>query len=70
MVSYHPPAERQSNARAGAGNGHGRQEKTPGTPRKDVRVVKEKAVQLPELRDYVCSLLPGGTYTFPLLTRC
>ena len=61
MVSYPPSSERQSNANAKAGqqgNGQGRQEKTPGTPRKDVRVVKEKAVQVPELRDYVCS--PSG----------
>jgi hypothetical protein len=53
MVSY-PPSERQVNGRPGAVNGHARPEKTPaGTPRKDVRLVKERAVQLPELRDYV-----------------
>jgi hypothetical protein len=53
MVSYPPSSERQINGRLGAGNGQGKPEKTQGTPRKDVRVVKEKAVQVPELRDYV-----------------
>jgi hypothetical protein len=65
MVSYPPSSERQSNARAGTANGPGKAEKTAGTPRKDVRVVKEKAVQVPELRDYVCSLIPEG-----ICTRC
>lgn len=56
MVSYPPSSERQGNAKAGPGNnGQGRAEKTTGTPRKDLRVVKEKAVQVPELRDYVRS---------------
>ena len=62
MVSYPPSSERQNSAKPGPGSGQGRLEKTPGTPRKDVRVVKERAVQLPELRDYVCSLLPRGRY--------
>jgi hypothetical protein len=62
MVSYPPSSERQSNAKAGPGNGQGRPEKTPGTPRKDVRVVREKAVQVPELRDYVRSTTPRGRY--------
>ena len=54
MVSYPPSSERQGNLKAGPGNnGQGRAEKTPGTPRKDVRAAKEKAVQVPELRDYV-----------------
>jgi hypothetical protein len=56
MVSYVSAADRQNNGRSGAGNGHGKVERTPGTPRKDGRVVKEKAVQVPELRDYVCFL--------------
>ena len=59
MVSYPPSSERQGNAKAGSGNnGQGRAEKPPGASRKDVRVVKEKAVQVPELRDYVCSPAP------------
>ena len=60
MAPYPPSSERQSSTKAGPGSGQGRLEKTPGTPRKDVRVVKEKAIQLPELRDYVCSLLHRG----------
>lgn len=75
MVSYHPSSERQGNVKAALGNGHGhahahgRPEKTSGTPRKDVRVVKEKAVQVPELRDYVCGSLPEGAYLL-LLIHC
>jgi hypothetical protein len=63
MVSYPPSSERHGTAKAGPGNnGQGRPEKTPGTPRKDVRVAKEKAVQVPELRDYVCSPAPRALY--------
>lgn len=68
MVSYPPSSERQSSAKAGAGNGQDRQEKTPGTPRKDVRVVKEKAVQVPELRDYV-GVSPPWRHIYRMLTR-
>jgi hypothetical protein len=54
MVS-HPSSssERHANGRSGAGNGHGRAESTPGTPRKERSVGKEKAVQDPGLKDYV-----------------
>lgn len=45
------------NGRSGAGNGHGKTERTPGTPRKDGGAGKEKAVQDPGLKDYV------GLYT-------
>ncbi|KAG4417729.1 hypothetical protein IFR04_009168 [Cadophora malorum] len=53
MVS-HPPSssDRQANGRSGAGNGHGKSERTPGTPRKDGGVGKDKAVQDPGLKDY------------------
>ncbi|KAH9223611.1 cell division control protein-like protein 15 [Leptodontidium sp. 2 PMI_412] len=53
MVS-HPPSssDRQANSRSGAGNGHGKAERTPGTPRKDGGVGKDKAVQDPGLKDY------------------
>ena len=54
MVS-HPPSssDRQSNSRSGAGNAHGKAEKTPGTPRREGGLGKEKAVQDQALRDYV-----------------
>ena len=42
------------NGRSGAGNANGKAERTPGTPRKEGGVRKEKAVQVPELKDYVC----------------
>ncbi|KAH7407770.1 cell division control protein-like protein 15 [Cadophora sp. MPI-SDFR-AT-0126] len=53
MVS-HPPSssDRQANGRSGAGNGHGKSERTPGTPRKDGAAGKDKAVQDPGLKDY------------------
>jgi len=54
MVSYPPPSsDRQINGRSGAGNQHGKAERAPGTPRKEGGVKKEKAVQVPELKDYV-----------------
>jgi hypothetical protein len=55
----HPPSssDRQQNGRSGAGNGYGRAERTPGTPRKDGGAGKqEKAVQDPGLKDYVGSV--------------
>ena len=54
MVS-HPPSssDRHSNSRSGAGIAHGKPEKTPGTPRREGGVVKDRAVQDPVLRDYV-----------------
>jgi hypothetical protein len=54
MVS-HPPSssDRQANGRSGAGSGHGKAERTPGTPRKDGGAGKDKAVQDPGLKDYV-----------------
>lgn len=52
MVS-HPPSDRHPNVRTGAANGHGKAERTPGTPRKDGGAGKDKGVQDPGLRDYV-----------------
>ncbi|KAE8453022.1 hypothetical protein EG329_012209 [Mollisiaceae sp. DMI_Dod_QoI] len=53
MVSHHPPSsDRQANGRSGAGNGHGKTDRTPGTPRRDGGAGKEKAVQDPGLKDY------------------
>jgi hypothetical protein len=65
MVPYAPSSDRQPNGRSGAANGHGRAERIPGTPRKEARVVREKAVQVPELKDYVrsLSLSPEGLAT-------
>lgn len=54
MVSHtQPSSDRQANGRSGTGNGHGKAERTPGTPRKDGGAGKEKAVQDPGLKDYV-----------------
>jgi hypothetical protein len=53
MVSHPPSADRQANGRSGVGSGHGKVERTPGTPRKDGNPGKEKAVQDPGLKDYV-----------------
>ncbi|KAH8596510.1 cell division control protein-like protein 15 [Bisporella sp. PMI_857] len=54
MVSYPPSSDRQTQGgRSGAGNANVKLERTPGTPKKDVVVRKEKAVQIPELKDYV-----------------
>ena len=60
MVSYAPSSsDRQTNGRIGAGNVNGKAEKpTAGTPRKDGGARREKAVQVPELKDYV------GVYLF------
>ncbi len=61
----HPSSssDRHANGRSGAGNGHGRTESTPGTPRKERSVGKEKAVQDPGLKDYVWHTKNmGGTY--------
>ncbi|KUJ11995.1 cell division control protein-like protein 15 [Mollisia scopiformis] len=53
MVSHtQSSSDRQANGRSGAGNGHGKTERTPGTPRKDGGAGKEKAVQDPGLKDY------------------
>ena len=54
MVS-HPrsSSDRHANGRSGAGSGHGKAERTPGTPRKDGGAGKDKAVQDPGLKDYV-----------------
>jgi hypothetical protein len=54
MVS-HPSSssDRQGNNRAGAGNAHGKAEKTPGTPRKEGGPVKDRAIQDAGLKDYV-----------------
>jgi hypothetical protein len=55
MVS-HPPSwsDRQTNGKSGAGSGHGRAERNPGTPRKEGGGAgKDKAVQEPGLKDYV-----------------
>lgn len=62
MVS-HPPSssDRQANGRSGAGNGHGKSERTPGTPRKDGGAGKDKAVQDPGLKDYVGQDCERGT---------
>jgi len=59
MVSYAPSSsDRQNNGRVGAGNVHGRAEKPPAdTPRKEGGARREKAVQVPELKDYVGSHL-------------
>lgn len=63
MVSYPPTSsDRPTNGRSGAGSGHGKAEKTPGTPRKDGGVRREKAVQVPELKDYVGSGRTMGWY--------
>jgi hypothetical protein len=60
MVSYPASSsDRQTNGKPGAGNGHGKAERTPGTPRKDGGARREKAVQVPELKDYV-GLRPHG----------
>jgi hypothetical protein len=61
MVS-HPPSlsDRHSNSKSGAGNSHGKAEKTPGTPRREGGVGKEKAIQDPVLQDYVGCTLPEG----------
>ncbi|TVY13708.1 Cytokinesis protein sepH [Lachnellula arida] len=51
----HPPSssERQPNGRSGVGGGHGRAERTPGTPRKEGGGAgKDKALQDPGLKDY------------------
>jgi hypothetical protein len=53
MVSHIQPSSDRANGRSGAGNGHGKAERTPGTPRKDGGAGKEKAVQDPGLKDYV-----------------
>lgn len=55
MVSHtQPSSDRQANGRSGAGNAHGKTERTPGTPRRDGGAGKEKAMQDPGLKDYVC----------------
>lgn len=55
MVSYPPSTLDGHDGRSEAGNhGHGRMERTPGTPRKEGREVREKAMQDPGLKDYVC----------------
>ncbi|TVY50017.1 Cytokinesis protein [Lachnellula occidentalis] len=51
----HPPSssERQPNSRSGPGGGHGRAERTPGTPRKEGGGAgKDRALQDPGLKDY------------------
>jgi hypothetical protein len=60
MVS-HPPSssDRQSNTRTGAGTAHGKVEKTPGTPRREGGVGKEKPSN-EVLEDYVESPHSGG----------
>jgi hypothetical protein len=52
----HPPSsgERHANGRPGVSAGNGRLERAPGTPRKDGSATREKAMQDPGLRDYVC----------------
>ncbi|RDW60891.1 cell division control protein-like protein 15 [Coleophoma cylindrospora] len=52
MVSYTPTSSERPNSRPTTGNGHGRVERTPGTPRKDSGLAKEKALQDPGLKDY------------------
>ena len=52
MVSELPSFERQASNRS-SGHGHGKAERTPGTPRKEDRMVKERALQDPGLKDYV-----------------
>jgi hypothetical protein len=52
MVS-HPPSSDRQNGRSGPGNGNSRAEKTPGTPRRDDGLKKEKAVHDPGLKDFV-----------------
>ena len=55
MVSHPAPStDRQTSGRSGAGNLNGKAERPAGTPRKEGGVRKEKAVQVPELKDYVC----------------
>lgn len=69
MVS-HPPSssERQPQSKFGAGGGHGRAERTPGTPRKEGGGVgRDKAVQEPGLKDYVSVLPRGNTPTSDML---
>ena len=63
MVS-HPPSssDRQPNSRSGAGNAHGKVEKTPGTSRREGGVGKEKPV-LEVLEDYVESPRSRGWNT-------
>lgn len=63
MVS-HPPSssERQANGRSGAGNGNGKLERAPGTPRKDGGAGKDKAVQDPGLKDYVGQIIWKGRW--------
>lgn len=59
MVSSTPSSDRQSHATSASGNahiyGHNKADRPPGTPRKDGGLTKEKAVQDPGLKDYVCS---------------
>jgi len=59
MVSYAPSSsDRQTNGRIGAANVNGRAEKAAtGTPRKEGGARREKAVQVPELKDYVRNYL-------------
>lgn len=52
MVSYPSSSSERPNGRA-AGNGNGKAERTPGTPRREGGAAKEKAVQDPGLKDYV-----------------
>lgn len=53
MVSHPPSSSDRVNGKSVAGNGHGKLEKTPVTPRRDGGAGKEKAIQDAGLKDYV-----------------
>lgn len=57
MVSQTPLSEKHANGKSGAGSGSSKAERMPGTPRKDSGLGKEKGVQDPGLKDYVCPRL-------------
>lgn len=57
MVSHvTPSADKQASGKTGSSHGRDR---TAGTPRKDGNPGKEKGVQDPGLKDYVCAVVGG-----------